>query len=263
MVYYSGGNAQDIFINEIEKLIYKSGNKPILVLGRHSFDINEFIKLSTNSKIKYYERSGKLEVEGFEDTDIKYITVHKSKGLEADNVILLNLKNDLLGFPNKIEGDPMMSLLLSEDEGFRFAEERRLFYVALTRTKNKVVLLIPTEASLFAEELVVDNDFVENLNNEKLSNINCPYCQTGHLVIRQNSKKNNQFLGCSHYPICNQTFNDIKFLDNSILCPSCESGFMTKRKGQKGSFLGCTNYPKCRKTLRLQNTRTKSKIGFR
>ena len=263
MVYYSGDNAQDIFIKEIEKLIYKSGNKPILVLGRHSFDINEFIKLSTNSKIKYYERSGKLEVKGFEDTDIKYITVHKSKGLEADNVILLNLKNDLLGFPNKIEDDPMMSLLLSEDEGFRFAEERRLFYVALTRTKNKVVLLIPTEVSLFAEELVVDNDFVENLNNEKLSKINCPYCQTGHLVIRQNPKKHNQFLGCSHYPICNQTFNDIKFLDNSILCPGCESGFMTKRKGQKGSFLGCTNYPKCRKTLRLQNTRTKSKIGFR
>lgn len=263
LVYYSGDNAQDIFINEIEKLIYKSGNKPILVLGRHSFDINEFIKLSTNSKIMYYERSGKLEVKGFEDADIKYITVHKSKGLEADNVILLNLKNDLLGFPNKIEDDPMMSLLLSEDEGFRFAEERRLFYVALTRTKNKVVLLIPTEASLFVEELLVDNDFVENLNNEKLSNINCPYCQTGHLVIRQNPKKHNQFLGCSYYPICNQTFNDIKFLDNSILCPGCESGFMTKRKGQKGSFLGCTNYPKCRKTLRLQNTQTKSKIGFR
>ena len=263
LVYYSGVNAQDIFIKEIEKLIYKSGNKPILVLGRHSFDINEFIKLSTNSKIKYYERSGKLDVKGFEDTDIKYITVHKSKGLEADNVILLNLKNDLLGFPNKIEDDPMMSLLLSEDEGFRFAEERRLFYVALTRTKNKVVLLIPTEASLFAEELVVDNDFVESVKNEKLNNINCPYCQTGYLVIRQNPKKHNQFLGCSHYPICNQTFNDIKLLDNSILCPSCESGFMTKRKGQKGSFLGCTNYPKCRNTLGLKNTRTRAKIGFR
>ena len=263
LVYYSGDNAQDIFINEIQKLIYKSGNKPILVLGRHSFDINEFIKLTINSKIKYYERNGKLEVKGFEDTDIKYITVHKSKGLESDNVILLNLKNDLLGFPNKIEDDPMMSLLLSEDEGFRFAEERRLFYVALTRTKNKVVLLIPTEASLFAEELVVDNDFVESVNNEKLNNINCPYCQTGHLVIRQNPKKHNQFLGCSHYPICNQTFNDIKLLEKSILCPSCESGFMTKRKGQKGSFLGCTNYPKCRNTLGLKNTRTRAKIGFR
>ena len=38
--------------------------------------------------------------------------------------------------------DPMLSLLLSEDENFRYAEERRLFYVALTRTKNQVVLLI-------------------------------------------------------------------------------------------------------------------------
>jgi DNA helicase-4 len=73
------------------------------------------------------------------DIDIKYITVHKSKGLEADNVIVLNLKNHLLGFPNKMTDDPMLSLLLSDDEKYRFAEERRLFYVALTRTKNEVV----------------------------------------------------------------------------------------------------------------------------
>jgi len=239
-----------------QALIYKNGNKPILVLGRHSFDINEFIKLTPNSKIKYYERSDKLEVKGFEDIELKYITVHKSKGLEADNVIVLNLKNDLLGFPNKMTDDPMLSLLLSDDEEYRFAEERRLFYVALTRTKNEVVLLIPTDVSLFAEELVTDNDFLLTANNEKLSKTNCPYCQTGHLVIRQNSVKHNQFLGCSHYPSCNQTFNNIEILENTILCPSCISGFMTKRSGKYGTFLGCTNYPKCKNTINLQTVRT-------
>lgn len=254
-VYYSQENAEDIFINEIQKLIDKNGNKPILVLGRHSFDINEFIKLTPNSKIKYYERSDKLEVKGFEDIKLKYITVHKSKGLEAENVIVLNLKNHLLGFPNKMTDDPMLSLLLSDDEEYRFAEERRLFYVALTRTKSEVVLLIPNDASLFAEELLTDNDFLLTGNNEMLSKTNCPYCQTGHLLIRQNSVKNNQFLGCSNYPSCNQTFNNIEILVNTILCPSCKSGFMTKRSGEYGNFLGCTNYPKCKNTINLQNAR--------
>lgn len=251
-VYYSQNNAEDIFINEIQTLIDKNNNKPILVLGRHSFDINEFIKLTPNSRIKYYERTEKLEVKGLEEIDIKYITVHKSKGLEADNVIILNLKNHLLGFPNKMTDDPMLSLLLSDDEEYRFAEERRLFYVALTRTKNEVVLLIPTDASLFAEELVIDNDLIFTTNNEKLSKTNCTYCQTGHLVIRQNPYNNNQFLGCSHYPSCSQTFNNIEILEKTILCPTCKSGFMTKRSGPHGNFLGCTNYPKCKKTINLQ-----------
>jgi DNA helicase-4 len=251
-VSYSQDNAEDVFIKEVELIIDKNGNKPILILGRHSFDINEFIKLTPNSKIKYFERSDKLEIEGFEDIEMKYITVHKSKGLEADNVIVLNLKNHLLGFPNKMSDDPMLSLLLSDDEEYRFAEERRLFYVALTRTKNEVVLLIPSDVSLFAEELVADNDFLFASNNEKLSKTNCPYCQTGHLVIRKNTLEHNQFLGCSHYPSCNQTFNNIEILENTILCLSCKSGFMTKRSGQFGNFLGCTNYPKCKKTIKLQ-----------
>src|SRR5690606_7440186 len=145
LVSYAPTNADAVFINEVQALIDKHGNAPILVLGRHSFDINESIKLTPNSRIKYYERGDRLEVKGFEEIDIKYITVHKSKGLEADNVIVLNLKNHLLSFPNKMTDDPMLSLLLSDDEAYRFAEERRLFYVALTRTKNEAVLLIPTD----------------------------------------------------------------------------------------------------------------------
>lgn len=251
-VYYSQDNADDVFIKEIQALIDKMGKKPILILGRHSFDINEFIKLTPNSKIKYNERNDTIEIKGLEDLDIKYITVHKSKGLEANNVIVLNLKNHLLGFPNKVSDDPMLSLLLSDDEEYRFAEERRLFYVALTRTKNEVVLLIPTDVSLFAEELLTDNDFLLSANDEKVSKTNCPYCQTGFLVVRQNPIKHNHFLGCSHYPSCNQTFNDITILENTMLCPSCKSGFMTKRRSQYGDFLGCSNYPKCKNTINLE-----------
>lgn len=251
-VNYSQHTSEDVLINEIQKLIDKNGKKPILVLGRHSFDINEFIKLKPNSKIKYYERNDKLEILGFEDVDIKFITIHKSKGLEADNIILLNLKNHLFGFPNKMTDDPMLSLLLSDDEEYRFAEERRLFYVALTRTKNEAVLLIPTETSVFAEELINDNDFLSIKDKENVCKTNCPYCQTGNLIIRNNPVNNKQFIGCSNYPVCNQTFNNLEILDKSILCPSCNSGFMTKRIGKFSNFLGCTNYPKCTNKLKLQ-----------
>ncbi len=250
-VSYSHDIAEQVFINEIQTLIDRDRNKSILVLGRHSFDINEFIKLTPNSKIKYYERDDRLEIKGFEGVNIKFITVHKSKGLEADNIILLNLKNHLLGFPNKINDDPMLSLLLSDDESYRFAEERRLFYVALTRTKNEAVLLVPTDVSVFAQEIMTDNVFLSTGKIEKLSKTNCPYCMTGHLLIRQNLLRNNQFLGCSNYPICNQTFHNVEILENTILCPDCKSGFMIKREGKFSPFLGCTNYPKCTNTIKL------------
>ncbi len=100
IVSYSQDNAEDIFIQEIRALINKNGSKSILVLGRHRFDINEFIKLTPKSKVKYYERGDKLEIEGVEDIDIKYITAHKSKGLEEDNVIILNLRNHLFSQQN-------------------------------------------------------------------------------------------------------------------------------------------------------------------
>lgn len=252
LVAYSSNNVEEVFIHEIQRLVNEYGNKSILVLGRHSFDINEFIKLSPSSKIKYIERSDKLEIQGYEKLDIKYITVHKSKGLEADNVIILNLKNHLLGFPNKMTDDPLISLLLSDYENFRYAEERRLFYVALTRTKNEVVLLLPSDASLFAEELIADNKFLYSSSNDTVSKTHCPYCQTGHLIVKSNSKNHNQFLGCSNFPICDQAFNDLEILENTVLCPNCESGFMVKRTGKFGDFLGCTNFPKCERTIDLK-----------
>ena len=247
--YYEQNSLVDTFINEIQQIVNKYGKKPILALGRHSFDINDLIQLSSDNRIKYFENTDTLNIKGFEDIEIKYITVHKSKGLEADNVIILNLKNHLLGFPNKMSDDPILSLMLSEEEDYRFAEERRLFYVALTRTKNEVVLLIPSEPSLFVEELLADTNYLITSTDGKLKTINCPYCQTGKLVIRQNNTSSSKFLGCSHYPNCNQTFNNLGILEKTILCPKCRSGFMVKRAGQFGDFLGCTNYPKCKETI--------------
>ena len=250
-VQFDQNTVLDVFIDQIQALVNKYGNKSILVLGRHSFDINELINLSAGNRIKYIEHLDKLEVKGFEELDIRFLTVHRSKGLESDNVIILNLRNHLLGFPNKMSDDPIISLLLSDTEEYRFAEERRLFYVALTRTRNEVLLFVPSVNSLFIDELLTDNNYLLTSSGSSLQTTNCPYCKTGKLVIRHNSKNATQFLGCSHYPDCDQTFSKIEILQNTLLCRSCKSGFMIYRSGKFGDFLGCTNYPNCKETINL------------
>ena len=67
---------------------------------------------------------------------------------------ILNLSNELLGFPNQIEDDEVINMIFKTKEKFKYAEERRLFYVALTRTKNKVYLFTPIKnESIFIKEL--------------------------------------------------------------------------------------------------------------
>ena len=248
---FTSENLEQKFINEVEYLVNKYGNESILVLGRHTFDIKNLIIQNGNSRIKYIERSGKLEVDGFKQVDIKFLTIHRSKGTEAKNVIILNLSNNLMGFPNKMTDDPILSVLLSDHEEYRFAEERRLFYVALTRTKNEVLLFLPSDTSIFAEELLNDNDYLlTNVQGRPKATL-CPYCKTGRLVVRKNSRNGNNFLGCSHYPACNQTYNDINILNDKLICTRCRSGFMVKRSGGFGDFLGCTNYQKCTYKINL------------
>lgn len=130
IVFYK--NKKEI-LNKIIKEI--EGN--ILVLGRNNIDKEVF-----NVK---------------EDNNIKFLTIHKAKGLEEDNVILLNLYNNKYGFPSKIKNEKIISKLLKKDY-IMHEEERRLFYVALTRTRNKIYLLVPKENySIFVHEIIQDN----------------------------------------------------------------------------------------------------------
>lgn len=230
-------------LNTIKHIVAEFGReKSILLLGRHRFDINEILEQDKKDIIKHYnKKTNHLEILGFEDVDIKFLTVHSAKGLEADNVIILNLKNDLYGFPNKLVDDPVLSLLLSEEETYQFAEERRLFYVALTRTKNKMYLFVPENKSLFVKEITKYSDYLA-VDVKKNESLICPSCYNGFLV--EQNGKNGKFLGCSNYPSCRQTYNNIEILNKPIVCPSCHNGFLVERNGKNGKFLGCTNYPK-------------------
>ena len=133
---YKKNNFNKELIKTIDYIIKKYGEeKNILILGRYKFDIkkidNSNIIKNNNSLI--YKISPK--------TNIDFLTVHSSKGLGYDNVILINADNKKFGFPSKIKTKSLFKPLLTTDETIKYAEERRLFYVALTRTKNEIIIL--------------------------------------------------------------------------------------------------------------------------
>jgi DNA helicase-4 len=141
-------------------------------------------------------------------------TIHSSKGLQADYVILIGLQGGKLGFPSLIADDPLLELVMPQPEAFPHAEERRLFYVALTRARHRVYLLVSKYLpSCFAEELEktygVDGTLAypdASLNRESgQPSERCPECQKGWL--RQLDGKFGAFLGCSDYPTCKYTRN--------------------------------------------------------
>lgn len=130
--------------------IYKETNKPILILGRNNRDI--FMVLGDNFKLK---ENGKVICLLDENIELYYLTIHKSKGLEEENVVIINLENKLLGFPSGLREDRILRFVSNNFESFPYGEERRLFYVALTRTKNNVYLLAPfINRSIFVDELL-------------------------------------------------------------------------------------------------------------
>lgn len=121
-------------------------NSEVLILGRNNYDVNYII----NDEITYKDNKIIYKKE------YNYKTVHKSKGLEEENVILINLNNSRYGFPNK-KNDNITKVLLPKDK-YLYEEERRLFYVALTRTKNYLYLFVDMDnPSIFVKELLRNN----------------------------------------------------------------------------------------------------------
>ncbi|HIR49472.1 MAG TPA: UvrD-helicase domain-containing protein [Candidatus Faecimonas gallistercoris] len=140
-------NIKKIFL-EIIKELSKDKEEKILVLGRNNKDI--YLLLDEDIKIK----KDKLCIKNYDYLDITYMTVHKSKGLESDNVIVVNLEDKITGFPSQVKEEKLTRLVTKAKDTYPYSEERRLFYVALTRTKNKVFLLVPEKnPSIFIEEL--------------------------------------------------------------------------------------------------------------
>lgn len=128
--------------------------KEILLLGRFEFDGD---RLERSGLFEYINRGNKLKSVKFPKLDITFMTAHSPKGLGYDDVIIVKGKNETYGFPLKIEEDPVLAFVIKGNRSIDYAEERRLFYVAMTRTKNRVFFIAPEQnPSEFLLELKCD-----------------------------------------------------------------------------------------------------------
>lgn len=156
----------------------------------------------------------------FPKLKLQFMSVHASKGKEADYVIVLGLEKGKHGFPSEKATHPLMELLLPKAEAFAHAEERRLFYVALTRAKHHVYLVSDANnASDFVRELIANryeilcDEFTGDEFQDKVADIVCNQCKTGYMIPRDS--QHGSFFGCSQYPLCNYTLS---------ACQWCGSG---------------------------------------
>lgn len=180
-----------------DKLPEPTDGKPLrsmLVLGRYRNDKPKELEA-------WRQRFG-------DKIDLRFLTIHRAKGLEADFVALLNVVQDTLGFPSQVQDDPILQLAMPEPEMFEFGEERRLFYVALTRAKRSVVVYTTQhQPSQFLVELQADHG-VEIVRTEGEPAEACPVCGQGVLVERVNRATKEVFHSCSRFPRCPPTKED-------------------------------------------------------
>lgn len=249
---YEGRGGKFFLVGEtvesiMDEILQEKPDSSILLLGRYGFDA---YNLGRSADFRYDERTGNVYSKKYNAVYLDFLTVHRAKGLGYDNVILINGRNDTYGFPSKVEDDPVLNYVVRVDHSIEYAEERRLFYVALTRTKNRVYIVAPEERpSEFVVELVKDytNIKVDGrliLDAEKnVEAKRCPIC--GYpMQLRYKKAYGLRLWICSNEPeICDFMTNNLRGGNLPILkCDKCKDGYLIVKDGKEEPFLGCTNY---------------------
>ena len=263
--YNNQKNKIELLIKVISRLVKDYGtDTSILILCRYNFEI---YKLVGSGEFQFTSRYDKIKCIKFPNVNITALTAHRSKGLGFDNVIILGATSGKFGFPSQIEDDPIMRLLSNDSLDEKYSEERRLFYVALTRTKNRVYILSPIyKPSTYIQELINNYEVYadskislkEEIDNKKI----CPIC--GCPLIYFPKKLNNKInlWICSNEPeICDFMTNDIESKVEISNCKSCDGYMIVKRskKSEGVKVYGCTNYLEdgtgCNECIYLDNNK--------
>lgn len=190
------GDDTESLIDAIHELITLRGYIPgddIYLIGRYTFDIQRIKNWNNEFKINQQDNTLDYTIPGGEhegkNVHIEFFTAHKSKGLEASYTIVINCNSGKMGFPSEKADDPLLNLLLSSADQYENGEERRLFYVAITRTKKHVVLLADKSRK---------SKFIKELQNERGDHrLRCPKCKEGDLIERVSHGRT--FYGCSNF----------------------------------------------------------------
>ena len=230
----------------------KPDDSSILLLGRFGFDGD---RLERSGLFEYITRGSRIRSMKYPKLNITFMTAHSSKGLGYDNVIVVNGRNETYGFPSKIENDPVLAFVVKEDLSIEYAEERRLFYVAMTRTKNRVFFIAPEQnPSEFLLELKHDykNVVLKGNWNEDPTAIpsykkTCPMC--GYpMQYRYKAAYGLRLHICTNDPeVCGFMTNTPAAGKLSIIkCDRCRDGYLVVKPGKDKTryMLGCTNYKK-------------------
>lgn len=246
---YNQAKAVEIAIEQILEYDKQSEKKSssILLLGRFGFDGKNLER----SGLFEYKDSSKVKCLKYPKLNITFMTAHASKGLGYDNVIVINGKNETYGFPSKIEDDPVLNYVIKRDNTIDAAEERRLFYVAMTRTKNRVYFIAPEQnPSEFLLEIKNDykNVVLKGEWNEEVSDQNkfkksCPIC--GYPLQHKYKEAYGLHLWiCTNEPeICDFMTNKLDAGKLAIMkCPDCDGYLIAKSGKSNNYFLACTNY---------------------
>lgn len=260
---YKGRGGRFFLLGETVEMIMKeilseNPQSSILLLGRYGFD---GYNLTKSADFIYMEKTGNVTSKTFSDIEMEFMTVHRSKGLGYDNVIIINTMDAVYGFPSQVQNDPVLKYVVRDDYSIEYAEERRLFYVALTRTKNRVYIVTPQQRpSTFVRELVNDYQNVwlrgklDDKHDAPLETKYCPVC--GYpMQFRYKRAYGLKLWICSNEPeICDFMTNNLKGKGLPILkCSQCRDGYLIVKEGKGDPFLGCTNYKQdgtgCNKTM--------------
>ncbi|WP_299809350.1 UvrD-helicase domain-containing protein [uncultured Shewanella sp.] len=241
-------------IDEVTRHIKAAKRATVMLIGRFNASLKELSH--------WQRRYPQFAISGF--------SAHASKGKQADYVIVLDVNNDKYGFPCKIDSDPILEALLPKLDSYADTEERRLFYVALSRAKQTVFVQAELgKESVFVKELrgfkgdirVYLSDLAP-MYHEQLS---CPECNEGKLIPREG--RYGLFYTCSlgqdycdtkleACGVCqsapmlrNETHHfcsSAKCGHKSPVCPKCISGKLVQRTNSHTgkAFLACSLHKK-------------------
>jgi len=235
-------------LSEISRKIEGSNTASVLLLARYRF---------LGPAMADWKRR-------FPRLRISFKTIHASKGLEADHVILLNADSGRMGFPSEIVDDPLLALVSPEEELFENAEERRVMYVAMTRARHTLTILASkSRPSAFVTELGQDHSYGVALTADSQA-IAHECCECGGRLLDVRGKDGRTLYRCEHDQHCGNTLPACPSCGVGLpvrssgsaearcncgasyrSCPECKGGWLVDRSGRYGAFLGCVRYPAC------------------
>ncbi len=252
IVLTAKNDSQEKLAEVLASIAAKAGEAPVsvLLLGRYRFVEPNMPALRRR----------------FPGLRITFKTIHASKGLEADHVVLLNADGGRMGFPSEIVDDPLLSLVSPEQEAFENAEERRVMYVAMTRARHTLTIMASkSRPSVFIEEIrTSQGKMLAHQGPAEEFVHECGECGGRLLDVRGSDDR--IWYRCEHDVHCGNILPSCSACGIGLprrvhgsteakcncggVFPACSEsecnhGWLVPRSGRFGDFLGCVRYPSC------------------